>query len=92
MNRPRITPTSTASDPVAKTIGIVEAAAVAAVADVEAPMAMISATWRRTRSAASSGQSLVLAVRDAVFDGQVSPLDKASFLWTLPNRHDRLGV
>jgi hypothetical protein len=37
-------------------------------------------------------QSLVFAVRGAVFDGQVLPLDKAGFLQTLPNRRDRHGV
>jgi hypothetical protein len=35
---------------IAKTIGIVETDAVAAIAGVEAPMAMITAAWPRTRS------------------------------------------
>ena len=65
----------------------------AASASVEAPIAMIK--YRRLAANKISRQfrqSLVLALRGAVFDGQVSPLDKAGFLQTLPNRSDRHGV
>jgi hypothetical protein len=46
-------PILTGSSPVAKTTGIVVVAAFAA-SDEALPPAMITATWRRTRSAASS--------------------------------------
>ena len=49
-------PAFTGSPPLAKTMGIVEVAALAAIADAVPPMARIRSTERRTRSAASAGR------------------------------------
>ena len=48
-------PTRTGSVPSPKTIGIVVVAALAASATCAVPIVAITATWRRTRSAANSG-------------------------------------
>ena len=48
-------PAATGSTPVSKIIGIVLVAALAAIAEALLPGVAITATWRRTRSAASAG-------------------------------------
>ena len=58
------------------TIGIVVVAAFAASA-AGVPVAAITATWRRTRSAANAGNRSVFALRPAIFDRDVLALDIA---------------
>ena len=76
---------STGSPLVAKTIGIVVVAAFAASA-AGVLVAAITATWRRTRSAAKRRQPIILAFRPAVFDRHVLALDIAGFLQALAER------
>ena len=49
-------------------------------------IAAITATWRRTRSAAMRRQSIVLALRPAIFDRHVPALDIAGFAQALAER------
>ena len=72
-------------------IGITEVAALATNAAEVPLIAAITATWRRTRSAAQRRQSIVLPLRKAEFDGDVLALGIAGFLETLAERrHHRL--
>lgn len=73
------------------TIGIVDVAALAASADDVLPSTTMTATSLRTRSAAKSPQQTVLAVRPAVFDPEVLPLDEAGFDEPLPERLETPG-
>ena len=67
---------STGSLPMLKTIGIVVVAALAASAGGSPPFATITATWRRTRSAANAG-SRSYCLRPAILDRHVLTLDIA---------------
>ena len=64
-------PSLTGSSPTVKTIGIVVVAALAASAAACRPVAAITATWRRTNSAASAGSRSILTLGPAVFDRHV---------------------
>ena len=63
-------------------MGIVVVAALAATAE-GVPMAAITATCRRTNSAASAGSRSVLILGPAVFDRHVLALDIAGLLQAL---------
>ena len=65
------------------TIGIVTVAALAASAGAVPPVAMITATWRRTKSAAISGNRIILPFGPARIDHHVATLNIASFGDTL---------
>src|SRR5215831_18502298 len=69
-----IRPSFTASEPPAKTIGIVEVAAFAASVDTSPPIAAITATCDLTNSAAIAGQSIILTVRPAECEVHILPL------------------
>ena len=75
-------PSLTGSSAARKTIGIVVVAALAAIA-AAVPMAAITATCRRTNSAASAGSRSILILRPAVFDRYVLALDIAGLLQAL---------
>ena len=77
-------PVLTGSMPVVKTIGIVAVAALATGAAM--PFAMITATWRRTRSAAIPGSRSSLKVGPAILDGDVLTLDETGLVQALPER------
>ncbi len=72
-------PSWTGSPPVRKTIGIVVVAALAASTDADVPGVTMTATRRRTRSAANSGSRCGFVLRPAVFDRHVVALGEAWF-------------
>ena len=77
-------PSLTGSSPVANTIGIVAAIALAAAMTLFP--AMSTATGRRTRSATSAGIRFVLILRPAVLDRDVLAFDISGTLQTLAHR------
>ena len=76
-------PSLTGSSPTTKTMGIVVVAALAANAAAVLPVVAITATCRRTNSAASAGSRSILTLGPAVFDRHVLALDIAGFLQAL---------
>ena len=78
-------PDLTGSPPCVKTIGIVVVAALAASAAGRAGRDD-HGHLRRTRSAASAGKSIVLALRPAILDRHVPALDIAGFAQALAER------
>ena len=83
-------PDATGLSPTEKTIGIVVVAAFAAT--TAGPFAAITATCRRTRSAASAGSRSLLTLREAVFDRDVLALDVAGFLQAQTERGQEVSV
>jgi hypothetical protein len=54
------------------------------------PFATITATWRRTSSAAISGNPVILIVGPAILDGEVLALDESGLVQALPERTDKV--
>jgi hypothetical protein len=88
-------PVWTGSPPPLKTIGMVVVADLAADAAAVLPGVAMTATRRRTRSAANSGRPIIIIVRPSVFDGHVAALNITGFAQSLAEcRHEmcvRLG-
>src|SRR6185437_13340232 len=78
--KPPMSPSATGSPPVLKTIGIVVVASLAASAACVVPGVAIKATFRRTRSAASSGSQrrglLQSTGRDGTANSAVGPRER----------------
>src|SRR5262249_30140529 len=85
--RPRLT----GAPPIEKAIGMVAVAALAASGAAALWIATITATWRRTRSAASAGKSVQLTLGPAVLHCDIAALDVAGFVETLPDRVELAG-
>ena len=72
-----MSPDLTGSTPLEYTMGIVVVAAFAACAAAVLPAVTMTATCRRTSSAAISPKSILLPLRPAIFDRYILTLDKA---------------
>src|SRR5215831_13130945 len=76
-------PDSTGSPPVVNTMGIVAVAALADSAELSPPTAAITATRRRTSSAASAGSRSRSPSAETVYDRNIAALVEAGFAETL---------
>src|SRR6516225_6609165 len=85
-------PAFTGSAPVLNTMGIVAVASLAANTVGKLPVAAITATWRRTRSAAQARQSIELGTGPAILNRDIPAFGETGFVQPLTERCREIGV